>query len=70
MTDATDASASALPLHVVSRADFAAWRDAQPAHVAAWTQAQGFDGCAGSALTAPASVSIYLNVLTKQWATS
>ena len=52
-TGFTDASASALPLHVVSRADFAAWRDAQPAHVVAWTQAQGFDGCAGSALTLP-----------------
>ena len=52
-TGFTDASASALPLHVVSRADFAAWRDAQPAHVGAWTQAQGFDGSAGSALTLP-----------------
>ncbi|GAB3754869.1 leucyl aminopeptidase family protein [Lysobacter olei] len=52
-TGFTDASASALPLHVVSRTDFAAWRDAQPAHVAAWTQAQGFDGSAGSALTLP-----------------
>lgn len=52
-TGFTDASASALPLHVVSRADFAAWRDAQPAHVAAWVQAQGFDASASTALTLP-----------------
>ena len=47
---ATDA-ASALPLHVVTRGDFSAWRDAQPAPVQAWLTAQRFDGSAGSALS-------------------
>ena len=34
------------PLHIVTREDFAAWRDAQPASVKAWLAAQRFDGSA------------------------
>lgn len=45
-TATTDAP---LPLHAVRKADFAAWRDAQPAPVQAWLAAQRFDGSAGSA---------------------
>jgi leucyl aminopeptidase len=37
------------PLHIVDKAGFAAWRDAQPAAVQAWLAAQRFDGGAGSA---------------------
>ena len=44
-------AASALPLHVVTRGGFAAWRDAQPAAVQAWLAAQRFDGSAGTALS-------------------
>ncbi|QSX78734.1 leucyl aminopeptidase family protein [Agrilutibacter solisilvae] len=49
--DGTDA----LPLHIVGRHDFAAWRDGQPAATATWLQAQGFDGSAGMALSVPAA---------------
>ena len=45
-TTTTDA---ALPLHVVAKAGFPAWRDAQPAPVQAWLDAQHFDGSAGGA---------------------
>jgi leucyl aminopeptidase len=38
-------------LHVVTRAGFAAWRDAQPATVQAWLAAQRFDAGAGSAIS-------------------
>ena len=38
------------PLHIVTREDFAAWRDAQPASVQAWLAAQRFDGSAGTAM--------------------
>ncbi|TCZ87225.1 M17 family metallopeptidase [Lysobacter sp. N42] len=44
----------ALPLHIVDRAGFAAWRDAQPPQARAWLEAQGFDGAAGAALVLPA----------------
>jgi leucyl aminopeptidase len=44
-------TASALPLHVVSRSGFAAWRDSQPAQVQAWCAAQRYDGSAGTALS-------------------
>ena len=37
------------PLHVVDKARFAAWRDAQPSAVQAWLMAQRFDGSAGTA---------------------
>ena len=40
---------AAHPLHVVDKAGFAAWRDAQPAAVQAWLAAQRFDGSAGTA---------------------
>ena len=42
---------AALPLHIVSRDGYAAWRGAQPAAVARWLQAQGFDGAPGTAAT-------------------
>lgn len=37
------------PLHVVDKAGFAAWRDAQPAAVQAWLAINRFDGSAGTA---------------------
>ena len=40
---------AAHPLHVVDKAGFAAWRDAQPSAVQAWLAAQRFDGSAGTA---------------------
>ena len=47
---ATSADAGAVhPLHVVDKAGFAAWRDAQPPAVQAWLAAQRFDGSAGTA---------------------
>ena len=49
----THDAAGALPLHIVGRIDFAAWRDTQPATTAAWVAAQGFDGSAGTALSLP-----------------
>lgn len=44
---------AALPLHVVDRARFGAWRDAQPAHVRGWLEAQGFDAAPATALVLP-----------------
>ena len=46
-------STDALPLHVVTRADYAEWRGAQPAAVGAWLDAQGFDGSAYTAMLVP-----------------
>ncbi len=46
-------TASALPLHVLDRAHFAAWLETQPAAVAAWAQAQRFEAAPGSALLLP-----------------
>ena len=40
-----------LPLHVVDRGGFAAWRDAQPPAVQAWLAAQRFDGSAGTTVS-------------------
>ena len=37
------------PLHIVDKAGFAAWRDAQSPAVQAWLAAQRFDGSAGTA---------------------
>ncbi|MFT4178784.1 MAG: leucyl aminopeptidase family protein [Thermomonas sp.] len=45
----TASSNTALPLHIIDKAGFAAWRDAQPAPVQAWLAAQRFDASAGSA---------------------
>ena len=45
----------ALPLYLLDRAGFAAWRDAQPAAVAAWLKAQAFDAAPGSAVLLPGS---------------
>ena len=45
-TDATHA----LPLHVIDKAGFAAWRDTQPAATQQWLAAHGFDASAGSTL--------------------
>ena len=47
---ATADVANPLPLHVVDKAAFAAWRDAQPARVQAWLAANGFDAGSGSAV--------------------
>src|SRR5690606_15238262 len=49
---------SALPLYLVDRAGYPAWRDAQPAAVAAWLQAQPFDGSPGSAVLLPGASGI------------
>ena len=46
-----DQSPAPLPMHVVTREGFAAWRDAQPAPVQAWLAAQRFDASAGSAMS-------------------
>ena len=43
------ATSGAHPLHVVDKAGFAAWRDAQAPAVQAWLSAQRFDGSAGTA---------------------
>jgi leucyl aminopeptidase len=48
-------SNAALPLHIVTRSDFAGWRAAQPAPVGAWIDAQAFDGGAYTALVMPGS---------------
>jgi len=44
---------TALPLHLVDRAGYAAWRDAQPPAIAAWLETQGFDAAPGSAALLP-----------------
>ena len=44
-----DAATTPRPLHVVDKAGFAAWRDAQSPVVQAWLAAQRFDGSAGTA---------------------
>jgi leucyl aminopeptidase len=49
----THDSNAALPLHIVTRVDFAEWRAAQPAPVGAWIDAQAFDGGAYTALVVP-----------------
>lgn len=46
-------SDAALPLHVVDRARFTAWRDAQPPHVRAWLETQAFDATPATALVLP-----------------
>ena len=48
----TDANA-ALPLHIVTRAEFAQWCTTQPTAVARWLDAQAFDGSAYTALVVP-----------------
>ncbi len=44
---------AALPLHVVDRARFATWRDAQPAHVRSWLETHAFDAAPATALVIP-----------------
>lgn len=44
-----DAATTPWPLHIVDKAGFAAWRDAQAPAVQAWLAAQRFDGSAGTA---------------------
>ncbi|WP_101927443.1 MULTISPECIES: leucyl aminopeptidase family protein [Luteimonas] len=46
------------PLHVVTRDDVGAWRDAQPAPVQAWLDAQAFDGAPGTLLLLPGEAGI------------
>jgi len=43
----------ARPLHIVARDTYAAWRDAQPAVVQAWLDAQAFDAAPGSLALLP-----------------
>ena len=45
----TTSTDTALPLHAVGKSGYAAWRQAQPATVQAWLDAQRFDGGAGTA---------------------
>ncbi|KRD34809.1 cytochrome C oxidase subunit II [Lysobacter sp. Root916] len=49
----TDSAADALPLHLVTRADFAAWRATLLAGSAAWVTAQGYEAAAGTLLVLP-----------------
>ncbi|MEH6417121.1 leucyl aminopeptidase family protein [Pseudomonas sp. CGJS7] len=49
----TSSDTDALPLALVDRAGFKAWRDALAPAAAAWAQAQGFDGSPGSVLVWP-----------------
>ncbi|MCD9007871.1 leucyl aminopeptidase family protein [Luteimonas sp. XNQY3] len=44
---------NARPLHIVARDGYAAWRDAQPASVQAWLDAQAFDGAPGALALLP-----------------
>jgi len=58
MTDTTadlfiTGAQDARPLHIVTRDAYAAWREAQPAVVQAWLDAQAFDGSAGSLALLP-----------------
>jgi leucyl aminopeptidase len=46
---APGAAGTVHPLHLVDKAGFGAWRDAQPSAVQAWLAAQRFDGSAGTA---------------------
>ncbi|KLJ02440.1 leucyl aminopeptidase family protein [Luteimonas sp. FCS-9] len=48
-TDARDAR----PLHIVSRADYAAWREGQPAAIRGWLDAQTFDAGPGTLVLLP-----------------
>lgn len=58
MTDTTTTlfttdTAAARALHVVTREGCAAWRDAQPATVRAWLEAQAFDAAPGALVLLP-----------------
>lgn len=58
MTDSTTdlfatAAPSARPLHIVTREDYAAWRETQPAAVQAWLDAQAFDAAPGALALLP-----------------
>ena len=48
-----DQADGALPLRLVDRASFPAWRDGQPAAVQAWLQAHGFTAQPGAPLLVP-----------------
>jgi leucyl aminopeptidase len=48
-----DDATSARPLHIVQREGFAAWRGGQPAAIAAWLDAHGYDGTPGTAMVLP-----------------
>jgi leucyl aminopeptidase len=48
-----DASAAALPLHVIDRARAPQWRDGLPDTARAWVDAQGFDASPGTATVLP-----------------
>jgi leucyl aminopeptidase len=48
-----DASAAALPLHVIDRARAPQWRDGLPDTARAWVDAQGFDASPGTAIVLP-----------------
>lgn len=48
-----EASSGAIDLIAVRKADFTGWLAAQPGHVAAWTQANGFTGETGQVCPVP-----------------
>src|SRR5262245_19428231 len=50
---AASADTPALPLHLVDREGFAAWRQQQPSSAWQWAQLHGFDGAPGTALVLP-----------------
>ncbi|MFI8718906.1 leucyl aminopeptidase family protein [Stenotrophomonas sp. NPDC077464] len=53
ITGFTTDSAKALPLHVMEREQFAAWRAQQDASLVAWLDAQHFNGSGGSVVLLP-----------------
>jgi len=53
ITGFTTDSAKALPLHVMEREQFAAWRAQQDATLVAWLDAQHFNGSGGSVVLLP-----------------
>ncbi len=54
----TDHSDSALPLHVLERAQWAQWRDAQPPAIGAWLDGQAFNAAAGSLVLLPGDAGV------------
>jgi len=55
-----DHSTPALPLHLLDRDGYGAWRAAQPAAAAAWLDAQGFQPAPGSVALLPAEDALAL----------
>lgn len=53
ITGFTADTAAALPLYVLDREQFAAWKDSQPAATQAWLASQGFNAGAHSVALLP-----------------